>query len=116
MNYICTFPFYGVWLALSGYIINRAWRAIRQRQIVYRWWTPLGRMIVTLRGDGVVVIGVIQALVGVLLGGVMIVTILQWNSASALLSQLFLFGVVMYGAVIWLMKRWLAVESRHVWR
>jgi hypothetical protein len=116
MNYICLFIFYMVWLAFSAYIIRKGLQAIYQRQIIYRWWTPLGTMIVTMRGDGVLVIGGCQFMVGGLLGAVMVANILQWNEASTLLSQLFLLSILVYGGVILLMKRWLQVESRHVWR
>jgi uncharacterized membrane protein len=116
MKSMYALPFYVIWAILSGYIIIRGRQAIQQRQIIYRWWTPLGQMIVTLRGGGVIVIGLAQMTVGALLGMALLANLLQLNQQGALFSQLFLISIPLYGLFVWLMKRWLDVNTRHVWR
>lgn len=107
--------FFVLWSMLSAYIARAGWRAIRWRKITYRWPTPLGRMVVTMAGRGVVIIGALQIIIGVLLFLSLITAALAWREANILVGTLFCLSIPLYVLVARLLSRRLDVTSRHAW-
>ncbi|TVR22969.1 MAG: hypothetical protein EA396_05060 [Anaerolineaceae bacterium] len=107
--------FFVLWFSLSAFIVRAGWLAIRWRKITYRWPTPLGRMVVTMAGRGVVVIGALQIAIGVLLFLSLVTAALALTQVNMLVGTLFCLSIPLYALTARLLSRRLDVTSRHAW-
>ncbi len=116
MNVICSLPFYVLWLVVAFYALRGGWKAYQWQEVIYRWPTPMGRMVVTMQGRAVAIIGMLQAIIGALLLLALVAAILNFSTLNAIFGALVCVGLPIYALTVRILMRRLTVISRHAWR
>ncbi len=116
MNVICAGLFYVLWLALGAWIIERGWRGIRDRRLIFRIPTPLGTLLIRYEGQLVRVLGAAQIAVGVSLWLSLVGVLLDSRTLNAVFGLIFLFSPLWYGVLARVLARFVTVTSRHALR
>jgi hypothetical protein len=113
---LCSAPFILLWAWVAVWIIRRGNRAMRDRRIVYRIPTPLGRYEITYSGDRVRWLGGGQMIVGGLMLFATLGALIPVPAVNTVFGVLFLLSVAVYILLARLLRHSVQVTTREVLR